>query len=916
MEETTITSEFREPAAKLCRAALMEQPEDRDAFLDIACVGDSALRNLVEALLSELTGTGVTPDMGDFMQSSATEIVSQHFAQERLEMLAKMFEGRYSDLKFLSQGGMGEVFQARDTKLGRAVVIKLLHSSLTDDESFFLRFQREARSASALNHPNIITVYEFGGTGSMQFMIAEFIEGATLLSRLASSSLQLISSLEIAIQIATGLRVAHAAGIIHRDIKPANIMLRRDRIVKILDFGIAKVKDQPHEKRPGSSAAGDDLAVKTEESNVLGTSSYASPEQHEEREINQQTDIWSLGVLLYEMCAGVLPFKSTATTDIKYAVLNEEPLPLSNFVSELPADLQKIVDRALQKDREQRYQSIDEMLTELKALKQKLEVEEKVQSYVGVKAPYYLSKWKSAERKFLGLTFNWAALFGGMLWMIYRKMYLYAVIFYLVDYTVSIFLEYVVKTFVSHNAKLTTAAALVVYVLPLPLFGLLGNLVYRSQVHSKLRQISASGLDQKDERAAILEKGGTRLWPAIASLGLFFMIGVFGSMIMVAPEYVRAVKIESEYRGFAHEAIAGGEKCERIREERANLFKRSISPQAVLADPQKLNQLVGINRRMAEALKMTAALWRKSAEKAGTGRELNIDDPAIKEYMALMEQLASRLAEMTDAMAGLAELGSDPSESLGSQQEKKSQYQFRISKAMDDVGNIRARIEKLVKERDSEYQNPFYRWLNQALSMTPATQTALFEELPAYSKPSEKKRLLDEALELEINGKGFAQQANALSQEVDDAIKAKNYVTKTRLAQRQADLYAAGAASLRQAAEKMGQAGLKIDPADHVRDEALFKKYISLYSQSLRYDAEALDAWREYSDTLGKLIDLTSAADLTRLAAIKTRALGLEKKAVELFNEAVEAQKPPLVPAGDGKTFLRLPERESPVYAR
>src|SRR6266850_145415 len=275
----------------------------------------------------------------------------------------------YRILKKLGEGGMGEVYLAQDTRLDRKVALKLLPVGTIGDEDRFRRFQREAKAASALNHPNILTIYEIGEEDSLHFIATEFIEGVTLREHAWQKGMKITEVLEVAIQIASALTAAHEAGITHRDIKPENIMLRRDGYVKVLDFGLAKLTEQPTTDVTAAAQA----RVKTDTGVVMGTSSYMSPEQARGLAVDARTDIWSLGVVIYEMVAGEAPFKGETTSDVIVSILDREPQSLEHCGPAVPPELQEIVGKALSKSREERYQTIEELAAKLKSLKQELE---------------------------------------------------------------------------------------------------------------------------------------------------------------------------------------------------------------------------------------------------------------------------------------------------------------------------------------------------------------------------------------------------------------------------------------------------------------------------------------------------------------------------------------------------------------
>jgi eukaryotic-like serine/threonine-protein kinase len=263
---------------------------------------------------------------------------------------------------------MGEVYLAEDTRLGRKVALKLLPADYTKNEERLRRFEQEARAASALNHPNILTIYETGSVGDAQFIATEFVDGETLREQMAGGALGVEEALEVATQVASALVAAHQAKIVHRDIKPENVMLRRDRVVKVLDFGLAKLSAQG----PSSPEATTRAAFKTDPGVVMGTVQYMSPEQARGLEVDERTDIWSLGCVLYEMVAGRAPFSGETTSDALAAVLAAEPPPLARYSKGAPEALEWIIIKALTKDKEERYQTAREMLTDLRRLEQRL----------------------------------------------------------------------------------------------------------------------------------------------------------------------------------------------------------------------------------------------------------------------------------------------------------------------------------------------------------------------------------------------------------------------------------------------------------------------------------------------------------------------------------------------------------------
>jgi serine/threonine protein kinase len=286
----------------------------------------------------------------------------------------------YRIVSKLGAGGMGEVYLAEDTKLGRKVAIKLLNEEFSRDASKLKRFTQEAKAASALNHPNILTVYEIGEVEGKNYIATELIDGQTVREHLSyKESLQLNTILKIGVQVAEALWAAHQAGIIHRDIKPENIMLRKDRYAKVLDFGLAKLTEQ-HTPDLVDPEASTRFVVKTDPGVVMGTAIYMSPEQARGLEVDARTDIFSLGVVLYELVAGRLPFEGSTSTEILASILSDrESPPLARYSREVPPELERIVSKALRKDRDERYQTSKDLLLDLQSLQQDLEFAKKLE---------------------------------------------------------------------------------------------------------------------------------------------------------------------------------------------------------------------------------------------------------------------------------------------------------------------------------------------------------------------------------------------------------------------------------------------------------------------------------------------------------------------------------------------------------
>jgi serine/threonine protein kinase len=358
-----MTPERWQQVKEIFQSALQHEPGQRSVFLSNACGGDESLRQEVESLI-----TSHEKD-GSFIDSPAYEAAAAMLETEQ-QLKAGQMIGHYEILSTLGKGGMGEVYLARDTRLDRNVALKFLPPDLIKDDERVRRFAQEARAASSLNHPNILTIHEIGEVGGRRFIATEFVAGETLRERIAGGPMKLADALNTGEQVASALAEAHAAGIIHRDIKPENIMLRRDGIVKVLDFGLAKLTEQKESGPEDSTRA----LVKTSAGVVMGTVTYMSPEQARGLPVDARSDTWSLGVVLYEMMSGRAPFAGATTSDIIAAILEREPRSLNSISSDIPDALEWIVNKALTKDRDDRYQTARELLTDLRRLKQRLSV--------------------------------------------------------------------------------------------------------------------------------------------------------------------------------------------------------------------------------------------------------------------------------------------------------------------------------------------------------------------------------------------------------------------------------------------------------------------------------------------------------------------------------------------------------------
>lgn len=356
---------------RLFDAVLEREPSERASFLADSCAGDDELRREVESLLAAY-------DRADkFIEAPAMEVAAKAAATggDDLSALGRTI-GPYRILSLLGVGGMGEVYLAEDARLGRRVALKLLPSEFTHDAERIRRFEREARAASALNHPNIVTIYEIGQIDGVYFIATELVEGQTLRGFITRTRTQLKETVNVIAQVAEALSAAHAAGIVHRDVKPENIMVRPDGYAKVLDFGLAKltelrIEDFGNEKNetlmphsnPQPAITNPQL---TDTGAVLGTAAYMSPEQALGQEVDHRTDIFSLGIVLYEMTAGMHPFRGPTAAATYDALLNRDPSAPVNSNPEMSPELERIIGRALEKDRELRYQTASDLRAELK----------------------------------------------------------------------------------------------------------------------------------------------------------------------------------------------------------------------------------------------------------------------------------------------------------------------------------------------------------------------------------------------------------------------------------------------------------------------------------------------------------------------------------------------------------------------
>src|SRR5215204_1651892 len=338
---------------------------EREAFLDRACHGDTDVHEEVDSLLRSYEVAG------SFMEAPAVAQAADDLASEQ-----KLTPGQrikhYQIVNLIGEGGMGEVYLATDTVLGRRIALKVLPAFVSKDPERLRRFTQEARAASRLSHPNVCVVHEIGDTDDGRpFIAMEYVEGMTLRERIRNQGMKLGDVLDIAIQIAEGLIAAHEAGIVHRDIKPENIMIRPEGYVKVLDFGLAKLTER---HKSVTTTTMPTLLFHSTPGVVIGTAAYMSPEQARGVAVDERTDIWGLGVVLYEMSSGRAPFSGETPTDVVVAIVERDQPPISQHVEGAPPELERIVRKALRKDRNERYQIVKEMAIDLRSLRKELEV--------------------------------------------------------------------------------------------------------------------------------------------------------------------------------------------------------------------------------------------------------------------------------------------------------------------------------------------------------------------------------------------------------------------------------------------------------------------------------------------------------------------------------------------------------------
>lgn len=363
-----MTPERWHQISRIFKSAILLDNEARAAYVDSQCGRDESLRVEVEKLIDSHGKANADSFMEGVAAEAAAPLLTSDEARPEILNKGQPF-GSYIILDSLGSGGMGEVYLARDTRLDRTVALKVLSPDISQDERRMQRFRQEAKVASSLNQPNILTVFEFGEVDGLIFLATEFIDGETLRDHLHGKRLGPREIVDISIQVLAALDAAHEARIVHRDIKPENVMLRRrDGVVKVLDFGLAKVTENRY------TTAEAVTEFRTAPGVIMGTINYMSPEQAQASEIDERTDIWSTGVIMYEMVTGKMPFRGSTTSHTIVQIIEKDPVPPAKLVK-APVELERIVMKAIAKKPSERYQTAKDMLADLRSFQKRVEMD-------------------------------------------------------------------------------------------------------------------------------------------------------------------------------------------------------------------------------------------------------------------------------------------------------------------------------------------------------------------------------------------------------------------------------------------------------------------------------------------------------------------------------------------------------------
>ncbi|HSK64504.1 MAG TPA: serine/threonine-protein kinase, partial [Pyrinomonadaceae bacterium] len=369
-----MTPERWQQISRIFKSAISLDTDARKAYVADQCGGDESLRSEVDKLIESHGQASAENFIGGRAADDGAVLLVDEVEEQRPRLTKGQRLGSYEILDRLGAGGMGEVYLAKDSRLERTVALKVLSPDISADKRRMQRFRQEAKVASSLNQPNIVTIFEFGDVDGLTFLATEFIDGETLRDHLHGKRFKLVETLDIAIQMVAALDAAHEAHIVHRDMKPENVMIRhRDRVVKVLDFGLAKVTEKKSQALAEHDSDSEAVtAFKTAPGILMGTVNYMSPEQARALAVDERTDIWSVGVMLYEMVTGLMPFGGPTTSHTLVQIL-EKDVPAFPKVADAPAELQRIIRKAMAKNPDERYQTAKDLGVDLKSLRKQLE---------------------------------------------------------------------------------------------------------------------------------------------------------------------------------------------------------------------------------------------------------------------------------------------------------------------------------------------------------------------------------------------------------------------------------------------------------------------------------------------------------------------------------------------------------------